>query len=153
VLADYGVHSDPSDFLNTHDNPPSNLTPEDPFDEYYGAKTLQTLTTVDIDQLRVLGFNVSNPASSGSTALAETGGGSPADFLGQNGSAYAPAPSTPATAGPSFDVWNALPSSGGADLGGFGFDYGKDGNIGGARDVWGVSVAWSSPIDHGVLSS
>ncbi len=145
AIADYGVNSDPSDFLNTYDTPPSNLTPEDPFDEYYDANTLQTLTSVDIKQLRVLGFKVSKPASSGSAALAETGGGSPADFLEQYGSAYAPAPSTPANAGLSFDAWNALGSSGGADPGGFGFH----GNIGGARDAWGVSVAWSGPIGHG----
>ncbi len=116
AIADYGVHSDPSDFLDTYDTPPSKLTPEDPFDEYYDAKTKQTLTSVDIDQLRVLGFNVST---------------------------------TLASAGLAFDAWNGLASSGGADHGGFGFE----GNIVDARDVWGVSVARSSPIGHGVLSS
>jgi len=150
AIARYGVYSDPSDFRNPYDTPPSKLTPEDPFDEYYDANTLQTLTSVDIDQLGVLGFNVSKPAPSGSAALAETGGGSPADFLEQYGSAaYAPAPSTPANAGLSFDAWNALGSSGEADPGGFGFHHGNDGNIGGARDAWGVSVAWSGPVGHG----
>ncbi len=110
TIADYGINSDPSDFLN------NNLTLNDPFDEFYDANTKQTLTSKDISQLRVLGFNVST---------------------------------TPASSGPSFDAWNALASSGGAGPGGFGFE----GNIVGAHDLWGVSVARSSPIVHGVLSS
>ena len=54
AIADYGVHSDPSDFLNTYDTPSSKFTPEDPFDEYYDANTRQKLTGVDVKQLRVL---------------------------------------------------------------------------------------------------
>jgi DNA/RNA endonuclease YhcR with UshA esterase domain len=63
-LADYGEHSDPSDFLNpgpTPAGPPySNLTPNDPFNEYYGSNTLQQLTAVDLAQLDALGFHVSS---------------------------------------------------------------------------------------------
>ena len=53
-LADFGVSSDPSDFLNA---PNSNLTPTDAFDEFYSGSTLQTLTTVDKEMLDALGFN------------------------------------------------------------------------------------------------
>jgi len=55
-LADFGVSSDPSDFLNS---PASNLTPNDPFDETIAGSTL---TSVDLTMMDVLGFNVtSNP--------------------------------------------------------------------------------------------
>jgi FG-GAP-like repeat len=58
-LADYGLNSDPSDFLNDNPrNPPfSTLTPEDPFNEFYDVNTIQNLTTVDLTQLDVLGFS------------------------------------------------------------------------------------------------
>jgi hypothetical protein len=108
----YGVNSDPSDFLN------NNLTVKDPFDEFYNATTLQTLTSKDINQVRVLGFNVST---------------------------------TPASSEPSFDAWNALTSRGGVDAGSFGVDHAPYGNVGG-RDVWGLSVPRSGPIDHFLLS-
>jgi hypothetical protein len=107
-IADYGINSDPSDFLN------NNLTVNDSFDEFYNATTLQTLTSKDINQLRVLGFNVS---------------------------------STPASAEPSFEAWNALASSGGVDGGSFGVDHASYGSVG-ARDVWGVSVPRNAAIDH-----
>jgi hypothetical protein len=64
-LADFGVSSDPSDFLN------NNLTIEDPLDESYDPGTLQSLTNLDLEQLNVLGFgsNVANPAPpAGTTA-------------------------------------------------------------------------------------
>jgi hypothetical protein len=51
-LADFGVSSDPSDFLNS---PASNLTPNDPFDETIAGSTL---TSVDLTMMDVLGFNV-----------------------------------------------------------------------------------------------
>ncbi len=52
ALADYGIGSDPSDFLN------SALTPDDAFNEYYSpGQTFQTLTAVDLTQIDVLGFN------------------------------------------------------------------------------------------------
>src|ERR1700722_15710946 len=53
-LADFGVSSDPSDFLNA---PNSNLTPNDAFDEFYSNNTLQSLTPVDLQMLDALGFN------------------------------------------------------------------------------------------------
>jgi hypothetical protein len=58
-LADFGVSSDPSDFLNS---PASSLTPNDPFDETIVGSTL---TSVDLTMMDVLGFNVtSNPPPS-----------------------------------------------------------------------------------------
>jgi hypothetical protein len=60
-LADYGLYSDPSDFLNPGPTelggPYSNLTPNDAFNELYGSSTLQMLTAVDLKQLDALGFN------------------------------------------------------------------------------------------------
>src|SRR5438874_5601753 len=53
-LADFGVSSDPSDFLNS---PASNLTPNDPFDESIAGSTL---TSVDLTLMDVLGFNVTS---------------------------------------------------------------------------------------------
>jgi hypothetical protein len=53
-LADYGETSDASDFLNP---PNSNLSPDDPFNEFYDSSTIQQLTSVDLTQLDVLGFN------------------------------------------------------------------------------------------------
>ncbi|HEY2034595.1 MAG TPA: NF038122 family metalloprotease [Rhizomicrobium sp.] len=56
-LADYGVDSDPSDFLNT-----GVQGPNDPFNEFYGKHTLQTLTSIDLEQLDALGFHVNTGA-------------------------------------------------------------------------------------------
>jgi serralysin len=53
-LADFGVNSDPSDFLNP---PNSNLTPNDAFNEFYSGSTLQSLTAVDKEMLDALGFD------------------------------------------------------------------------------------------------
>ncbi|MDE3177776.1 MAG: VCBS repeat-containing protein [Pseudomonadota bacterium] len=50
-LANYGVNSDPSDFLN------DSLTTNDNFNEFYTGTTLQTLTQLDLTQIDVLGFN------------------------------------------------------------------------------------------------
>jgi hypothetical protein len=52
-LADYGVNSDPSDFLNP---PQSTLSQFDTFNETYSSSTLQTLTALDLTQMDVLGF-------------------------------------------------------------------------------------------------
>jgi hypothetical protein len=63
-LADYGISSDPSDFLNPavdHSNPKapaSNRTPDDPFNENYVGGTYQYLTNVDLQQLNALGFSI-----------------------------------------------------------------------------------------------
>ena len=72
-LADYGQYSDPSDFLNS-----GVQGANDPFNEYYGGGTLQSLTTADKQQLDALGFHTFTPATtvidaSGSTSLAEVG--------------------------------------------------------------------------------
>ncbi len=83
-LADYGQNSDPSDFANSNAGTPlSNLTPNDPFDQYYETTTLQSLTTVDLEQLDALGFNTLAPqtvtliqtdtSSYGSTSLTQVG--------------------------------------------------------------------------------
>lgn len=55
-LADFGVNSDPADWLNP---PSSNLTPNDPFDEQVGGQDY--LTPLDIKMMDVLGFNVTPP--------------------------------------------------------------------------------------------
>jgi hypothetical protein len=69
-IADYGINSDPSDFLNS--GVQGNI---DPFDEFYNGSTTQTLTAVDLKQLDALGFTIksTNPTptpvpSSGSIA-------------------------------------------------------------------------------------
>ncbi len=59
-LADFGETSDASDFLNP---PDSNLTPNDPFNEFYDQSTLQSLTSVDATMLAMLGFG-GGPTSS-----------------------------------------------------------------------------------------
>ena len=51
-LADFGVSSDPSDWLNA---PQSSLTPSDPFDE---QASQNYLTPLDLKMMDVLGFNV-----------------------------------------------------------------------------------------------
>src|SRR5262245_13678070 len=53
-LADFGISSDPGDFLNP---PNSNRTPNDPFNESVG--NLASLTAVDITIIDVLGFRQS----------------------------------------------------------------------------------------------
>jgi hypothetical protein len=67
-LADWGVYSDPSDWLNPQgisNLPPpySNLTPNDPFDEFVG--NLGQLTTADILVTEALGFKTVPPAPPG----------------------------------------------------------------------------------------
>ncbi|GAC1337650.1 MAG: hypothetical protein NVSMB26_24860 [Beijerinckiaceae bacterium] len=51
-LADYGRTSDDSDFLNS-----SGRTPNDPFNEFYNASTIQGLTRTDLLQMESLGFH------------------------------------------------------------------------------------------------
>jgi hypothetical protein len=62
-IADWGQNSDVSDFLGPTSNPPSNLTPNDPFDENVG--TLGHLTTADILVTEALGFKTVPPAPPG----------------------------------------------------------------------------------------
>jgi hypothetical protein len=65
-LADWGRASDPGDFLNP---PNSNLTPNDPFNEFVGTSGM--LTTADILAMEALGFTstlpVRNPAPPAAT--------------------------------------------------------------------------------------
>src|SRR6266478_5132325 len=73
-LADYGRNSDPSDFLNS-----GVQGPNDPFNEFYTYSTSQDLTTVDKQQLDVLGFHTLSPVATtvieafGLTKLVEIG--------------------------------------------------------------------------------
>jgi serralysin len=72
-LADYGQNSDPSDFLNS-----GVQGANDPFDEYYGGGTLQSLTAADRAQLDALGFHTTTPVTTvieafGSTSLVQVG--------------------------------------------------------------------------------
>jgi hypothetical protein len=66
-VADYGLYSDPSDFLNPGPTqlgaPYSSLTPNDPFNEIYTGSTLQTLTAIDKEQLDALGFDLASQTS------------------------------------------------------------------------------------------
>lgn len=57
-LADFGQHSDPSDFLNS-----GVQGANDPFNEYYSGGTSQTLSSVDLKLLHALGFHTGSPAT------------------------------------------------------------------------------------------
>ena len=57
-LADFGQHSDPSDFLNT-----GVQGPNDPFNEYYTSSTSQGLTNIDLSMLDVLGFHITGSST------------------------------------------------------------------------------------------
>ena len=61
---DFGISSDPSDFLNS-----GVQGGNDPFNEFYSGSTLQSLTTVDEQMLDALGFNTMQAG----IALAGTG--------------------------------------------------------------------------------
>src|SRR5262249_28745659 len=63
-LADFGINSDPGDFLNP---PASNLSPNDPFNEIVGTTTV--LTPLDLRVMDVLGFNVGAGSSSPTAPL------------------------------------------------------------------------------------
>jgi len=73
-LADYGETSDPSDFLNSGVQGPT-----DPFNEFYSPETLQQLTAIDLAQLDALGFHLTSVGSpvtiesSGATRLVQVG--------------------------------------------------------------------------------
>jgi len=63
--ADYGVNSDPSDFLNNVNyggDGSSPLTPEDLFDQFRDSGSLQYLTPVDLEEMDALGFHLKNNA-------------------------------------------------------------------------------------------
>jgi hypothetical protein len=63
--AQYGINSDPSDFLNAANyggDGTSPLTSNDPFDQYYTGSTLQYLTPVDLELMDTLGFHLKEDA-------------------------------------------------------------------------------------------
>ena len=68
-LADFGVSSDPSDFLNS-----GVQGGNDPFNEFYSGSTLQSLTPVDIKMLDALGFNTIGIIVGANSAEALQGG-------------------------------------------------------------------------------
>ena len=88
-LADFGVSSDPSDFLNSGAQGGT-----DPFDEFYTSSTLQTLTAVDKQILDALGFNTliatkviqTDANSLGTTNLTQVG----SNYFLYNGSGVGP---------------------------------------------------------------
>ena len=86
-LADFGQTSDSSDFLNS-----GVQGANDPFNEFYNARTLQSLTTVDKELLDALGFHTISFVGttievSGSTSLVQVGGNY---FLNSNSSGTGP---------------------------------------------------------------
>jgi hypothetical protein len=63
--AQYGINSDPSDFLNAANyggDGSSPLTPTDPFNQYYTGSTSQYLTPADLEQMDILGFHLKEDA-------------------------------------------------------------------------------------------
>jgi hypothetical protein len=66
-LADYGITSDPSDFLNS-----GVQGPNDPFNEFYSGGTIQQLSLVDIMQMIALGFHFKSAAGPDLIAINET---------------------------------------------------------------------------------
>lgn len=54
-LADYGMTSDPSDYLNS-----GVQGPNDPFNEFYTSLTTQALSAIDLKQLDALGFHLAS---------------------------------------------------------------------------------------------
>ena len=74
-LADYGVKSDPSDFLNSGVQGAS-----DPLNEIYSGSTSQTLSGADLEQLDALGFRIATDSTL-TIALQNDTGPFPADNL------------------------------------------------------------------------
>jgi hypothetical protein len=58
TIADWGQNSDPSDFRGTNSNPPSNLTPNDSFNEFGTSANILTLTAADLAVFQALGYNI-----------------------------------------------------------------------------------------------
>ena len=83
TLAQYGLHSDPSDFLNSYSvggDPASKYTPEDPFNQYYDNATSQSLSAVDLIQMSALGFKLKQPVYQAN----DFNGQQSSDFLWRN---------------------------------------------------------------------
>ncbi len=88
---------------------------------------------------------VTYAATAANAAIDEIGGGSSADL--RYGSASAEPPSTLSGDALAFEAWTALGSSAATYSGGF--DFHRDGNAGGACDLWGVGVGSEGTIGHG----
>jgi hypothetical protein len=85
--AQYGVNSDPSDLLNAVNyggDGSSPLTPNDAFDQFYTANTLQYLTPVDLELMDALGFHLKYDAPAEDAY--DFNGGNSGDILVQNAS-------------------------------------------------------------------
>ncbi len=74
---------------------------------------------------------------------------SPADILGGYAPEFAERPWTRESNLSAFDSWATLASSAGTDPGGFGLHSENEGNVGGARDAWGVAGGWNGSTGHG----
>ena len=83
-MADYGQNSDPSDFLNS-----GVQGGNDPFNEYYGGGTLQSLTTADKQQLDALGFHTLTPPTTGHAPASNLFGSTIHDVVSAGGEVYA----------------------------------------------------------------
>jgi autotransporter-associated beta strand protein len=88
-------------------------------------------------------------AATATTAGSEAVIGSPADILGGYAAEFAETSWTRARDLSAFDSWSALASGGGRGAGGFGSHHENDGNVGGARDAWGVGAGGANPIGRG----
>jgi hypothetical protein len=85
--ADYGIYSDPSDYLNSYaynGDAASNLSVEDAFNQYYDNNTLQRLTPLDLEQMDMLGFHLKSDAPVEDAY--DFNGGNSGDILLQNAS-------------------------------------------------------------------
>src|SRR5229473_1284916 len=122
-LADYGQNSDPSDFLNS-----GVQGANDPFNEFYSGSTIQSLSTVDKEQLDALGFHTASPVTTviealGSTSLVEVGNNF---YLNSNSSGSGP----------------ELKYAGAAVVAG---EFGAWTPIGTEQTAGGYEVAWKNP--------
>src|SRR5713101_3069239 len=122
-LAEYGQNSDPSDFLNS-----GVQGANDPFNEFYSGSTIQSLSTVDKEQLDALGFHTASPVTTviealGSTSLVEVGNNF---YLNSNSSGSGP----------------ELKYAGAAVVAG---EFGAWTPIGTEQTAGGYEVAWKNP--------
>ena len=85
-------------------------------------------------------------ATAAVAATDEVRGESSADLLGGYGSQFSsPIPRKRIAA--QFNSWLSPVPGAGTDTGGFAFH--QDGNVGGARDAWGVGAGWDGRFGHG----
>jgi 20S proteasome alpha/beta subunit len=100
-LADFGITSDPGDFLNT-----GVQGTNDPFNEFYTSNTINYLTSVDLRIMDVLGYDVNPsfvasgvaPASASAAAASGSSTGDPAVLANYIASSFATPPGPAATA-------------------------------------------------------